>query len=140
MFEYIQLEDFTYHILRNEDEINQFLEKWLKQEWEQDHKEDPDQPWTVEWLKTLEPPHFSLEIVDLEKIKPRQDLMEYTKDAYSFIDELNERVIDREESMLRGASIEPVVISANMELMDGYTRYMVLKKHKQKKIYAYVSG
>jgi hypothetical protein len=26
-----------------------------------------------------------------------------------------------------------------MELMDGYTRYMVLRKHKQERVYAYVS-
>jgi hypothetical protein len=140
MFKYTKLEDFTYHILQKEEDITPFIKKWLKPEWEKDHQEHPDQPWTIEWLEILESGEFKLETIDLKKIKPRKDLMDYVKDGYSFMKELKERSTDREESMLRGSSIEPLIVKgSNMELMDGYTRYMVLKKHNQKKVYAYVA-
>jgi len=82
---------------------------------------------------------FKLLIVDLGKINPRDDLMNYRKNNYSFLEELNLRVEEMEESFLRGSSIEPLIVNnVGWELMDGYTRFMILKKHKQKKIYAYV--
>ena len=56
-----------------------------------------------------------------------------------FQNRLKERADDREESMLRGISIEPLLINRNdFELMDGYTRYTVLKRHGQKEVHAYV--
>jgi len=52
---------------------------------------------------------------------------------------LKERADEREESMLRGVSIEALLVNRNgLELMDGYTRYTVLKWHGQKEVYAYV--
>ena len=52
---------------------------------------------------------------------------------------LKERADEREESILRGISIEPLLINQNgFELMDGYTRYTVLKRYEQKEVYAYL--
>jgi hypothetical protein len=52
---------------------------------------------------------------------------------------LRQRAEEREESILRGVSIEPLLINRDgFELMDGYTRYMVLKKYNQHEVYAYV--
>jgi hypothetical protein len=52
---------------------------------------------------------------------------------------LEERADEREESMLRGVSIEPLLLEhAGLELMDGYTRYTVLLRHRQEQAYAYV--
>lgn len=52
---------------------------------------------------------------------------------------LEERVDDREWSLLWGVSGEPLLLNRNgFELMDGYTRYAVLKRHRQKEIYMYV--
>ena len=43
------------------------------------------------------------------------------------------------ESLLRGVSIAPLLVNRrDFELMDGYTRYMVLKKYEQTEVYAYV--
>ncbi|HET9588535.1 MAG TPA: hypothetical protein VFO91_07080 [Anaerolineales bacterium] len=50
---------------------------------------------------------------------------------------LEERVDDREWSLLWGVSGEPLLLNRNgFELMDGYTRYTVLKRHGQKEAYA----
>ncbi len=44
-----------------------------------------------------------------------------------------------EESVLQGSSIGPLIIKSDgFELMDGYTRYTILKKYQQKQVYAYV--
>lgn len=80
---------------------------------------------------------FALEILKLEGIHPRAELMS----VEDFQNSLKERADEREEGMLRGVSIEPLLINRNgSELMDGYTRYMVLKRHGQKEVYAYVGS
>jgi hypothetical protein len=139
MFIYRKLENLVYNIIENEEDINPFLTKWLGREWRIDNKEHPDQAWGKEWLTQLPNLNFKLTIIDIEEIKPRKELMNYKKGVYSFRDELKERVKEREESILRGISIEPLVVrQSDMELMDGYTRYFVLKKLGKKKVYAYV--
>jgi ParB-like chromosome segregation protein Spo0J len=80
---------------------------------------------------------FALEIIRLDDIQPRSDLMS----VEDFQASLKERAEEREESVLRGISIEPLLVNqAGFELMDGYTRYMVLKRHNQKEVYAYMGS
>ena len=137
-WQYLKLGDFTYNILP-ELQIKPFLMEYLKREWEIDHIEFPDQAWTLEWLDLLSRMEFALKIVRLEEICLRQELMNYRSDTYDFIASLRERADERKESFLRGVSLEPLVVNGdNMELMDGYTRYIVLKEYRQKYIYAYV--
>ncbi|KKK45147.1 MAG: hypothetical protein Lokiarch_12310 [Candidatus Lokiarchaeum sp. GC14_75] len=139
MFSYKNLGNFTYHIIKDKDKIKLVLLKWLGKEWKLDHEEFPDQPWTIEWLKLLPEMNYMLMTLDLEKINLREDLMKYKTDNYNFLEELNLRADEMEESVLQGSSIGPLIIKNNgFELMDGYTRYMILKKHQQKKVYAYV--
>ena len=136
-FEYRKLGDFTYHVLPDPLTIKDYLMKWIMREWEFDHNEAPDEEWTVEWLNTLPSMEFALEIMELDSIYPRADLMS----VEDFQISLKERADEREESILRGISIEPLLINRNgSELMDGYTRYMVLKRHGQKEVYAYVGS
>ena len=139
MFEYLQLGRFTYNILKDKNVIKPFLMKWLWREWERDHVEFPDQKWTLEWLEGLKLMKFQLEIVRIGNIIPRAELMSYEKDGYSFTKELNERADEREESMMKGVSLEPLIIKKEgFELMDGYTRYLALKRLNEKQVYAYV--
>ena len=139
MFEYLQLGRFTYNILKDKNVIKPFLMKWLGREWERDHVEFPDQKWTLEWLEGLKLMKFQLEIVRIGNIIPRAELMSYEKDGYSFTKELNERADEREESMMKGVSLEPLIIKKEgFELMDGYTRYLALKRLNEKQVYAYV--
>jgi len=104
-------------------------------EWESDHNEAPDEHWTVEWMKVFPRMEFALEVLPLDEIRPNADLFRVEE----FQKGLKERADDREESMLRGVSIEAILVNRNgFELMDGYTRYTVLKRHGQKEVYAYL--
>jgi len=134
-FEYRQLGYFTYHALTDPRDIKALVMQWIMREWESDHNEAPHERWTVEWMNVLPRMEFSLEIVKLEDIHPHPDLMRVEE----FIASLKERADEREEGMLRGISCEPLLINRDgFQLMDGYTRYVVLKRHDQKVVYAYV--
>ena len=134
-FEYRKLGDFTYNVLSDSADIKAYLIKWIMREWENDHREAPDEHWTVGWMNILPKMVFSLEVIALQDIHPNPDLMS----VEDFISDLEERANERKESMLRGISIEPLLINRNgLELMDGYTRYTVLKQHYQKDVYAYL--
>lgn len=48
---------------------------------------------------------------------------------------------EREQSVLRGVSIEPLVVFEPAgELMDGYTRYWLLREHGEPQVYAYLAS
>jgi hypothetical protein len=134
-FEYRTLEKFTYNVLIDPLTIKTYLTKWIMKEWESDHNEAPEEHWTVEWMNVFPKMEFALEVIPLEDICPNVDLFSLE----DFQSGLKERADDREESMLRGVSIEALLVNRNgLELMDGYTRYTVLKWHQQKEVYAYV--
>ena len=134
-FEYRRLGKFTYNVLTDPLTIKAYLTKWIMKEWESDYNKAPDEHWTVEWMKVFPKMEFSLEVVQLQDIHPNADLFS----VEDFQRGLKERADEREESMLRGVSIEALLVNRNgLELMDGYTRYTVLKWHGQKEVYAYV--
>lgn len=134
-FEYRKLGDFTYNVLSDPTEIKTYLMKWIMREWELDHDEAPHEHWTVTWMEILPRMEFSLQVIQLGDIRPNADLMSVKDFQHS----LEERANEREEAMMRGVSIEPLLVNGNgFELMDGYTRYMVLKRHQQQEVYTYV--
>jgi hypothetical protein len=136
-FEYRKLGDFTYHVLSDPSEIRSYLMKWIMREWESDHNKAPDEHWTVAWMQALPKMDFALEVVGLDDICPNPDLMS----VEDFQKGLKERADEREESILRGISIEPLLVNRDgFELMDGYTRYTVLKRYEQEKVFAYVGS
>jgi hypothetical protein len=134
-FDYTKLGDFTYHLLSDPILIKRHLTKWMLLEWEHDHNEAPEEHWTVEWMRVFPALEFTLEILPLEDIRPHPGLWSLQK----FQAELRERADEREGSVLRGVSIEPLVVhDKGLQLMDGYTRYVVLKRYNQPRVYAYV--
>ena len=134
-FEYRKLGDFTYNVLSDPAEIKSYLLKWIMSEWELDHREAPEEHWTVAWMEALPGMKFTLQIIRLGDICPNADLWSLPE----FQTGLQERANERESSMLRGVSIEPLLVNRNaFELMDGYTRYTVLNRYKQNEVYAYV--
>jgi hypothetical protein len=137
LFEYRKLGEFTFHVLADPGEIKSYLMQWIMREWEFDHNEAPEEHWTVEWLNTLPKMEFALRTIMLDDIRPNTDLMS----VGAFQTGLRERADEREEAMLRGVSIEPLLVNQDgFELMDGYTRYTVLKRYKQKEVYAYLGS
>ena len=136
-FEYRKLGDFTYHLLTEPIEIKTYLMKWIMREWEIDHSEAPEEHWTVAWMEALPNMEFALQVIRLHSICPNADLMS----GEDFRRSLEERADEREESMLRGVTIEPLLVNRNgFALMDGYTRYTVLKRYEQHEVYAYVGS
>jgi len=134
-FEYHKLGSFTYNVLSDPVDIKAYLMKWIMREWEIDYYEAPDEHWTIAWMDILPKMDFTLEVIPLEEIHPNNDLMSVAE----FQTSLKERANEREESMLRGVSIEPLLTNRDgYELMDGYTRYTVLKRHSQKEVYVYL--
>jgi len=135
-FEYRQLGDFIWHVLSEPKDIKAFVSQWiLHGEWVKDYAAAPDEHWTVEWMQIVPDMNFSLEIIKLGTIQPHPDLIRVPE----FITSLEERANEREESILRGISIEPLLINRNgVQLMDGYTRYTVLKRFQQKEVFAYM--
>src|SRR5574341_1217484 len=116
-FEYRKLGDFTYHVLTDPDHIKAYVMIWVMREWESDHKQAPDEHWTVEWMNILPTMKFSLEVIDPGEIHPHPDLMSLER----FITSLQERAAEREEGILRGISIEPLLVNRDgFQLMDGY--------------------
>jgi len=133
-FDYRKLGDFTYHILKDQDLIKNYMMEWIMREWQVDHHEAPEERWTDAWMNILPKMDFTLEVVKLENIILNKDLMSVD----NFRASLKERADEREESILRGVSIEPLPVNRNgFELMDGYTRYTVLKRHHQSEVYTY---
>lgn len=134
-FEYRKLGDFTYHLITSSEDIKTHLLKWIMREWESDHNQAPDEHWTVQWMAALPRMKFKLEIIHLDDMHPNAELFS----VEHFHIELKERADEREEAMLRGVSIEPLLLNrAGFELMDGYTRYTVLQRHKQRQAHAYM--
>ncbi len=134
-FDYRKLGDFTYHTISNPDHIKTHLMKWSMWEWESDYSKAPDEHWTVTWMNVLPRMDFKLEILALQDIQPNRDLWSVEQ----FHVELEERAQEREEAVLRGVSIAPLLVNRNgFELMDGYTRYVLLQRYQQKEVYAYV--
>lgn len=102
-FEYRKLGDFTYHILSDPNKIKSYLLKWIMREWEFDHREAPEEYWTVAWIEALPNMEFALEVIRLNEICLNPNLMSVEE----FQTSLKERADEREESILRGISIEP---------------------------------
>ncbi len=138
-FRYTGLGAFTFHVLSEPRAIRRLLLKCIMAEWAHDHAVGPDEPWTVEWMERLPRMQFALHRVAVSAIRPRPDLMAYERPGYSFVAELDARVEEREQALQRGCSMEPLLIDAsNMELMDGYVRYTLLCRHRQRLAYAYL--
>ena len=136
-FEYRTFEKFTYNVLTDPLTIKAYLIKWIMKEWESDHNEAPDEHWTVQWMNLLPQMEFVLDVLPLDDLQPNADLFSVEE----FQRGLKERADEREESMLRGVSIEPLLVNRNgFELMDGYTRYTVLNRYQQKEVYAYIGS
>jgi len=134
-FQYRRLGDFTYHILTDPKEIRKHLMQWIMSEWESDHREAPHEHWTVEWMQLLPTMEFELAVVRLEEIHLHPDLMSVEEFRVS----LKERADDRQDAVLRGVSIEPLLVNQDgFQLMDGYTRHMLLERYRQREVFAYL--
>lgn len=82
------------------------------------------------WLKTLSKRKWSLQIIDMKRIKLNPDIMNYVdlQRGYVFSERLAERSRELQESIRFGSSvIWPLIVrKMDMQLVDGYCRYSTL--------------
>lgn len=129
------IDGFLYNIKQDIESLKESLGK----EWEQDHREFPDQPWTLEWLTKLQNSSFEMKRMHLSAIVPRKDLMTWVSGKYVFAEELSSRVSEARENISETTIIDPLVVLADTnELVDGYMRYTLLQEMGAKEVLVYV--
>lgn len=137
------LEGISYWVIEDPPEIANLVNRNIRKEWESDIAEQEDHEEGT-WLGSLQERKWRLDIVDLDKIKLSDRILNYVNDAtgYNFRRRLEERKKNLERDIDRyGALIRPIVIRAeDSQLMDGYCRYHVLRGRGIMQAYAYVGS
>ena len=134
-----RLDGVTYWVIEDPNEIHEFIDTQIRKEWTQDAKDEGRDPRDDAWLQALPQRKWCLEILELGAIKPN---------PYEFIPEtgynFEERLAKRSQQLREavetyGSVIWPVVIRGEeMQLVDGYCRFTMLKAMNVPRIYAYV--
>lgn len=137
------LEGITYWVLEDQAEIAELVNVHIRREWESDIAEQKDHE-GGEWLGTVQARDWSLEVVEMSKIKLSMNIMNYSDEetGYNFRKRLEERekILRRDLERL-GAVIRPLILRGeDMQLMDGYCRYHVLSDKMVTRVFAYVGS
>jgi len=129
-------------VIRNPRWIYDFINTEIRKEWEADARSEGPDPHEDEWLKTLSQRRWSLEIVEIDRIKLNPYLMNYvdTKRGYNFSESLAKRSSElQREIETYGLVIWRVIVrKEDWILADGYCRYTALRAMNVRRIYAYV--
>jgi len=134
-----RLEGITYWVIEDGNGIHDFINTQLRQEWISDTEDEGRQPEEDVWLQQLSRRKWRLEILELNAIRPNP--YEFIPRAgYNF----EERLAQRSKALRRaiekyGSIIWPITVRAeDMQLVDGYCRFIALKVMGVSKAYAYV--
>lgn len=132
----------TYWVIEDPDAIYDFINTEIRKEWEADAKSMGMDPRENQWLKALPQRKWSLETVDMGRIKLNPDLINYmeSKSGYNFAERLAKRSHElKHEIETYGLVIWPVIVrKEDWVLIDGYCCYTALKAMNVQKIYAYL--
>lgn len=139
-----RLEDITYWVIEDPDEIYDFIDTEIRKEWAADAKSEGRDPSQDRWLRTLSQRKWSLEIAEISRITLNPVIMNYVdaQRGYIFSQSLAKRSKElREEIETYAMVIWPIIVrSEDMVLVDGYCRYSALKAMNVKRIYAYLGA
>jgi hypothetical protein len=134
-----RLDGITYWVIDDPGDIYDFMNTHLKLEWIGDAADEGREPNEDIWLNELPKRKWSLQILELNRIKPNP--YEFIpRSGYNF----EERLMQRSELLRKaiekyGSIIWPVTVRGDdMQLLDGYCRFQTLKAIGITKIYAYV--
>lgn len=137
-----RLERITYWVIDDPELIYDFINTEIRKEWETDAKSEHRDPEADPWLRALSRRRWSLEIVDIARIRLDPDIMNYVdpERGYVFSRSLAERSRELRESMkLGGVVISPLIVRGeDIQLIDGYCRYTTLKAMNVARVYSYV--
>jgi hypothetical protein len=132
----------TYWVIEDPDGIRDYINKEILKEWETDARQEHRELENDLWLKTLSKRKWSLQIIDMKRIKLNPDIMNYvdSQRGYVFSKRLAERSRELQESVRIGGSvIWPLIVrKEDMQLVDGYCRYSTLRTMGISRTYAYV--
>lgn len=136
-----RLEGITYWVIDDPDAIRDFINTEVRKEWEQDIKEMAGDPASGVWLETLPGRKWRLRILQTGEVRLNEFALNYVdaKTGYNFAQRLAERSRELRKAIeLWGRVIWPIVIrKEDMEVLDGYCRYVTLKEMGVPKLYAY---
>jgi len=137
-----RLEGITYWVIEDPDGIYDYINTEIQKEWEADAQSEHRDPNDDLWLGTLSQRKWSLEIMEIERIKLNPLIMNYVdiERGYVFSESLAKRSSElKKEIETYGLAIWPLVVRGeNRVLADGYCRYATLKAMNIRRIYAYV--
>lgn len=137
-----RLEGVTYWVIEDPDAIHDFINNEIRREWEEDARSEGRDPEKDHWLKTLSKRRWTLETVEMDRIKLNPRIMNFidVDRGYVFQESLAKRSQELREAVEKYALvIWPVIIrKEGFMLVDGYCRYSTLKKINVSRVYAYV--
>jgi hypothetical protein len=132
----------TYWVIEDPDGIRDYINKEILKEWEADARQEHREPENDLWLKTLSKRKWSLQIIDMKRIKLNPDVMSYVdpQRGYVFSKRLAKRSRELQESVRIGGSViwSLIVRKEDMQLVDGYCRYSTIRTMGMSRTYAYV--
>ena len=139
-----RLNGISYWVIEDPDAIQDFINKELRKEWEEDARTERRDPNEDTWLKTLSKRHWNLRRVDIDQINLDPHIMNYrdAEEGYVFQESLAKRSQELKETVEKFAVVLwPLVVKdESFILVDGYCRYTTLKALKISRTYAYVGS
>ena len=134
-----KLDGISYWVIESPDEIYDFMNNHLRQEWVGDAKDEGRRIEEDIWLRELPRREWRLAVLALRAI---------IADPYEFIPRtgynFEERLAERTKELRRaienyGSVIWPITVRGeDMLLVDGYCRFATLQAMKVPRVYAYV--
>lgn len=134
-----RLDGITYWVIGDGNDISDFMNTQLRQEWVADARDEGRQPEEDAWLQQLSKRKWRLEIVELNAIKPNP--YEFIpRTGYNFEERLAKRSRELRKAIEKyGSIIWPITVRGeDMQLIDGYCRLAALKAMGVARAYAYV--
>ncbi len=139
-----RLDGITYWVIENPEGIYDFINTEIRKEWTEDARSEHRNPDDDEWLRTLSPRRWSLEIIETDRIGLNPDIINYVdaSSGYVFLKNLDRRRRELEREIRDfGVVIWPLVVKKeDLELVDGYCRHAVLKAMSVKTMYVYAGS
>ena len=134
-----RLDGITYWVIVDGNDIYGFINTQLRQEWVADAKDEGRQPEEDTWLQQLSRRKWSLEILQLNAIKPNPHEF-IPRTGYNFEERLAQRSKELRKAIEKyGSIIWPLTVRGeDMQLVDGYCRFTSLKAMDIARAYAYV--
>jgi hypothetical protein len=137
-----RLEGISYWVIENPDAIRDFINTEVRKEWELDVRSLPGDPAGGDWLPNLPKRKWVLDEVQTGKIGLNDRIMHFVdaKTGYNFAEHLAKRRQQMRHAVENyGTVIWPIIVrKEDMQLLDGYCRFTMLKEMNVPRIYAYV--